>query len=91
MYRRPDASTTAPTAAAGVVGGPVAGAVNSAVSGVYGVLRMGADGTWTYILDNGDKETQALKFGDVAHDVFTYAATDAQSSPRGRSCRYTCC
>ncbi|HEY9248559.1 MAG TPA: VCBS domain-containing protein, partial [Rariglobus sp.] len=47
------------------------------VIGRYGVLTLGADGTYRYVLNNADPAVQALNVGDMLTEVFQYAATDA--------------
>ncbi|HMN88333.1 MAG TPA: tandem-95 repeat protein, partial [Bauldia sp.] len=51
--------------------------VGAAIDGTYGTLTLNADGTWTYLLDNDDPDTQALAEGEPASDVFAYVAVDA--------------
>ncbi|MFH1341973.1 MAG: VCBS domain-containing protein, partial [Pseudomonadota bacterium] len=59
---------------AAVAGG--AGNVGMAVTGFYGSVTIGADGSYTYTLNNADPDTQALAHGAVATDVFSYTVTD---------------
>ncbi|MFF7056498.1 VCBS domain-containing protein [Achromobacter spanius] len=47
------------------------------VTGRYGVLTLGADGTYRYVLNNADPTVQALNVGQTLTEVFQYAATDA--------------
>ncbi|MDB5432933.1 MAG: type secretion C-terminal target domain, partial [Caulobacter sp.] len=54
---------------------PVSGA--TVLHGEYGDLTINPDGTWTYALNNGDADTQALAIGDGVDDAFTYQVTDA--------------
>src|SRR6185436_20621510 len=49
-------------------------------TGTYGSLTLGANGTWTYALDNADADTNALAQGATAADVFTYTVTDANGA-----------
>ncbi|MDD9196281.1 retention module-containing protein, partial [Aliivibrio sp. S3MY1] len=44
--------------------------------GIYGVLTIDANGQWTYLLDNGDEDTNALNFDDIEFDKFLVTATD---------------
>ena len=37
---------------------------------------LGADGAWSYALDNADPDTNALEQGAAAMDVFSYTVTD---------------
>jgi VCBS repeat-containing protein len=48
------------------------------IVGKYGSLTLSQNGTWVYTLDNNDPDTQALKEGQIAKDVFTYKVTDGQ-------------
>lgn len=53
-----------------------AGQVGASVTGQYGRLVLGADGAWTYQLDNSFAATNALAAGASASDVFTYTVSD---------------
>lgn len=57
--------------------GPVTGQVATSVAGTYGSVTIGADGSWTYTLDNNKLATEALTQGQQATDVFTYTMHDA--------------
>jgi len=46
------------------------------VAGTFGSLKLGADGSYTYTIDNTKASVQALKAGDKVTEVFTYTATD---------------
>lgn len=48
--------------------------------GVYGTLYMGANGTWTYLLDDYDPDTNALAYGQVEQEVFSYTVVDDQGA-----------
>jgi VCBS repeat-containing protein len=50
--------------------------VGNAVTGTYGSLTLLSDGSYTYTLDNGDADTQALGQGASATDQFTYTMQD---------------
>lgn len=52
-------------------------ATGASITGRYGVLTLGADGTYRYVLNNTDPVVQALNVGDTLTEVFQYAATDA--------------
>ena len=58
----------------------LAGNVGTAVTGIYGSVTIAADGSYTYTLDNGDPQTQALAQGEVVTDQFTYTVTDADGA-----------
>ena len=45
-------------------------------AGIYGLLTIDANGQWTYLLDNGDEDTDALNFDDIEFDKFLVTATD---------------
>jgi VCBS repeat-containing protein len=46
------------------------------ISGTYGTLYLKADGTYRYVLNNADTDTQALDDGQAATDVFNYTISD---------------
>ncbi len=46
-------------------------------TGTYGTLVLGADGAYTYTLDDGDADTQALAQDAAATDSFGYTIRDA--------------
>ena len=48
-------------------------------AGVYGSLKLAADGSYTYNLNNASKAVQALAAGQTVVDSFGYAATDGQA------------
>lgn len=43
----------------------------------YGTLRLNADGSYSFVLDNGRPATQALRDGDVRSESFAYRIQDA--------------
>ena len=45
-------------------------------AGIYGLLTIDANGQWTYLLDNGDEDTDVLNFDDIEFDKFLVTATD---------------
>ncbi|MGB9494713.1 MAG: retention module-containing protein, partial [Azonexus sp.] len=47
------------------------------VAGQYGELKIGADGSYVYTLDNALPATQALNQGQQVLETFTYTITDA--------------
>jgi VCBS repeat-containing protein len=73
-----DADTTATEIVVGVVAGtsmvPVAGGVGNSIQGTYGSVTLGANGVWTYTLDNA--LANGLAAGQSATDVFTYTMED---------------
>ena len=54
----------------------VAGATQ--VTGTFGTLTINTDGSYNYLLDNNDAETQALAGGAIATDIFTYRVLDGK-------------
>jgi VCBS repeat-containing protein len=61
---------------AGQHGNAVTGGVGETLTGTYGTLILLADGSYTYNLDNGDRDTNALLDGEVVFDRFSYTAAD---------------
>ncbi|TGQ80024.1 adhesin [Mesorhizobium sp. M8A.F.Ca.ET.207.01.1.1] len=51
-------------------------AAGTATSGGLGTYQLGADGQWTYTLDNGNATVQALNVGDTTTDTFTALTAD---------------
>ncbi|MDR7028491.1 T1SS-143 repeat domain-containing protein [Rhizobium rosettiformans] len=56
--------------------GEAAFVVQDNIDGTYGHFSIDADGTWTYVLDNGSSATQALAEGQVETDSFTVTSVD---------------
>ena len=50
----------------------------TSVTGTYGTLTIGANGTYTYVADQSDADD--LDAGDTATDVFTYRVTDTNGA-----------
>ncbi|WP_036992273.1 VCBS domain-containing protein, partial [Metapseudomonas furukawaii] len=48
----------------------------STQAGTYGTLNLGANGTWSYSLDNGAAHVQALAEGETHTETFTVTAAD---------------
>ena len=68
------------TTVTGVAAGTLASAsgnVGSSVNGTYGTLVLGANGSYTYTLNNANPAVQALNAGETTTDTFTYTLTDA--------------
>ena len=59
--------------AGGVVGTPLAGA--------YGTLTLGADGSYSYVLNNASQPVQGLSTGQTLTETFTYTITDGDGDP----------
>ena len=66
---------TGATKAVSAVNG-VAGNVGASVGGTYGSVVIGADGNYTYTLDNTKSATNALAQGQVVTDQFSYTMVD---------------
>ncbi|RDJ14911.1 VCBS domain-containing protein, partial [Rhizobium grahamii] len=49
-------------------------------NGEYGVLELNRNGSYTYILNNFDKDTNRLAEGETAHETFTYTVRDASGA-----------
>ncbi|AGW93168.1 hypothetical protein N234_24360 [Ralstonia pickettii DTP0602] len=47
--------------------------------GHYGTLTINADGSYSYKLDNGNGQVQALRQGEHVQDTFSYDVTDGQA------------
>jgi VCBS repeat-containing protein len=63
--------------AAGSAASLLSTGVGTPIVGIYGTLTLAADGTYTYSLNNGDPDTNALAQGAFANDLFTYTMRDA--------------
>ena len=76
---------TGAVAGTGTPGSNVAAGTTSAsgttVVGVYGSIRIGADGSYSYTLDNTKASVQALNAGESTTETFTYTITDADGDP----------
>jgi VCBS repeat-containing protein len=64
-------------ASASTVAGGTTSADGTIVQGVHGSLKIGADGSYAYTVDNADAAVQAMASGDTLTDTFTYRITDA--------------
>ncbi|SEJ27034.1 VCBS domain-containing protein [Achromobacter sp. NFACC18-2] len=71
-----NATDTRPGPALGVPAGSTA-ADGAIIEGRYGTLRLGADGSYVYTVDDNNATVQALNQGDVLLETFDYAVTDA--------------
>ncbi|MGF6494839.1 fimbrial isopeptide formation D2 family protein [Luteibacter sp. 621] len=49
----------------------------TSVAGLYGTLVIGADGTWRYVVDNGNATVQGLVAGQSLQETFSYRVSDA--------------
>ena len=50
------------------------------VAGIYGTLTLGANGSWSYALNDADPDTNALAQGQAANDAFSYTVSDANGA-----------
>ncbi|UPG95554.1 VCBS domain-containing protein [Luteibacter aegosomatissinici] len=48
----------------------------TSVTGLYGTLVIGADGSWRYVVDNNNAIVQGLVAGDTLQETFSYRVTD---------------
>ncbi|MGY2487420.1 beta strand repeat-containing protein [Cupriavidus sp. CP313] len=48
-------------------------------AGQYGTLTLHADGSYSYTLDNGNGQVQALRQGQQVQDTFNYEVSDGQA------------
>ena len=46
------------------------------VSGTYGTLTIGADGSYSYVINDGNASVQAMDNGDSLNDRFTFEVSD---------------
>ena len=54
------------------------------IVGTYGTLTLNADGTWSYMLDDTDDDTNALAAGDTGTDCFRFRIDDGMDSNANR-------
>ena len=52
------------------------GTIGVPLAGEYGELKLNADGTYSYQLDNADPEVAGLAQGETLVEIFTYVITD---------------
>lgn len=76
-----DGASTAPvgpvTGLVAGTGAPTGGVgVGSAVAGSFGSVTIGANGAYTYTLDNANPTVNALKAGQTLTETYTYQITD---------------
>uniref|UniRef100_UPI0035AFB821 beta strand repeat-containing protein n=1 Tax=Zoogloea sp. TaxID=49181 RepID=UPI0035AFB821 len=71
------AAVTGSGSATAVAAGSTSSAGYVEVAGAYGVLRIGADGSYIYLVDEQNAAVQALRTAaDTLQDVFSYAVGD---------------
>ncbi|PIE53998.1 MAG: hypothetical protein CSA35_08465 [Dethiosulfovibrio peptidovorans] len=66
---------TVPSTAQNVPGGTNSGS-GTVVNGTYGTLSIGADGSYSYTLNNASDAVQNIAKGEVPQEIFTYTVTD---------------
>lgn len=59
-----------------VNGAAVAATGTTKIAGLYGTLTIGADGAWSYALDNKKEAVDVLSANQQMFDVFTYEASN---------------
>ncbi len=52
------------------------GTLGQAFAGAYGTLTLNADGSYSYVLNNGAQAVQGLAAGETLTETFTYTITD---------------
>ena len=52
--------------------------VQNKVAGIYGDFSIDQYGDWTYVLDNDNPKTHALRDGDRVHDVFPVSVSNVK-------------
>ena len=65
---------SAPIVTGVAVAGKSTGHVGTAIAGIYGTLKVNANGTFSYVLDNTNPDTAILAAGEQAHDHFEVTA-----------------
>jgi VCBS repeat-containing protein len=58
-------------------------------TGVYGTFYINSAGSWNYILDNADADTDALSSGQVVTDTFTAIVSDGVGSTATQTLTFT--
>ncbi|MCG8403774.1 MAG: Ig-like domain-containing protein, partial [Phycisphaerales bacterium] len=61
----------------------------NAIGGLFGMLDLNADGSYTYTLDNGNAQVDALNVGDQLQDIFNYTIQDTGGAPSGSTLTIT--
>ncbi len=65
---------------AGAATGVIAGGVGTTITGTYGTLALAADGTWNYVLNDGDPDSNALARSEATTDLFSYTVRDSSDA-----------
>ncbi|MDK2759777.1 MAG: DUF5801 domain-containing protein [Sphingopyxis sp.] len=61
--------------------GDTEGAVGTGLAGAYGTLTLNADGSYSYVLNNGNTLVQGLSAGQTLTETFSYTITDGDGDP----------
>ncbi|MCG8404095.1 MAG: Ig-like domain-containing protein [Phycisphaerales bacterium] len=61
----------------------------SGIVGLFGTLNIAPDGNYTYTLDNGNAQVDALNVGGQLQDVFNYTIQDTGGAPGGSTLTIT--
>jgi VCBS repeat-containing protein len=62
-------------------GSGTAGTIGNELTGTYGTLTMNADGSYTYVVNNGLKDT--LDPGEIVYEYFNYTVSDGTATDTG--------
>ncbi|WP_395764323.1 VCBS domain-containing protein [Stutzerimonas balearica] len=74
-------SAVGTSAASQAVGAATTSANGTVVTGLYGTLTLGADGSYRYVVDDANPQVEALRSAsDTLLDTFTYRMTDASGA-----------
>ncbi|MBS4149918.1 VCBS domain-containing protein [Pseudomonadota bacterium DY0742] len=74
-------SAVGTSAASQAVGAATTSANGTVVTGLYGTLTLGADGSYRYVVDDANPQVEALRsVSDTLVDTFTYRMTDASGA-----------
>ena len=66
-----------------VEGAGTAGTLGSPLAGMYGNLTIGADGSYTYVINENNPAVEALKIAESLTESFNYSVTDGSSIDKG--------
>ncbi|WP_323908831.1 VCBS domain-containing protein [Aeromonas caviae] len=73
----------------GVSIGATSGIIGSGLNGLYGTLTLNADGSYRYVLDNGNATVQRLLPGESLTERFDYQITDLGGLVSGQTLTIT--
>jgi len=62
-------------------GSGTAGTIGNELTGTYGTLTINADGSYTYVVNNGLKDT--LDPGEIVYEYFNYTVSDGTATDTG--------